>query len=273
MPRYSQRYITRGARVQDSQRARLRLGAVYLELIGGLQVDHSLSTFIIGEQGCDIPYSGGVQPNFVRFFRTAEQRDVWDAITSIATFLHQNGYQPLLPRWRGRVTTILEEEHLNYRLGADWVVRPFIDGEFEANTAAALDALSQQRFSQARADFEAALRHLRDTRGLEALRMMFPSVETASKVLFPNAFATLGPPQVERYVRLGMEARYAGNEPAINAGRRLLEGFKEWINAAQQYRHGQAQEDAVEPPIDLVVAHLSAGATYLRWMIELCQNE
>jgi hypothetical protein len=49
--------------------------------------------------------------------------------------------------------------------------------------------------------------------------------------------------------------------------------MKNWINAAQLYRHGQEQQEAAEPPIDFVIAHLSAGATYLRWMIELCARE
>jgi hypothetical protein len=45
--------------------------------------------------------------------------------------------------------------------------------------------------------------------------------------------------------------------------------MEEWINAAQLYRHGQEQQEPAEPPMDFVIAHLSAGATYLRWMIEL----
>ncbi len=66
--------------------------------------------------------------------------------------------------------------------------------------------------------------------------------------------------------------RYAGNQPAIDAGNQLLGGVKSWINAAQPYRHGQEQQEPAEPPLDFVIAHLSAGAAYLRWMIELCSE-
>jgi hypothetical protein len=70
-----------------------------------------------------------------------------------------------------------------------------------------------------------------------------------------------------------MQIRYAGNQPAIDASKQLLAGMKAWINAAQPYRHGQEQQEPAEPPIDFVIAHLSAGATYLRWMIELCSDQ
>jgi hypothetical protein len=51
-----------------------------------------------------------------------------------------------------------------------------------------------------------------------------------------------------------------------------LDGMKDWINAAQLYRHGQEQQEQGEPPMDFVIAHLSADATYFRRMIELCSE-
>ena len=102
--------------------------------------------------------------------------------------------------------------------------------------------------------------------------MMFPAVEVAARVLFPGAFSRLMPNEVDRHLRPCLERRYAGNDPAINAGRLLLDGMKDWINAAQLYRHGQEQQEPAEPPMDFVIAHLSAGATYLRWMIEICSG-
>jgi hypothetical protein len=168
---------------------------------------------------------------------------------------------------------IFEEENLFYKVDAIGIVQPFIDAEFELNRASALEALSEPRFGEARTDFEAAYRHLRDGNGKEALRMMFPAVEVAAKVLFPGSLSRLMPNEFDRHLKPCMEQAYAGNDPAITAGRLLLEGMKDWINAAQLYRHGQEQQGPAEPPEDFVVAHLSAGATYLRWMIELCSSQ
>jgi hypothetical protein len=161
---------------------------------------------------------------------------------------------------------------LGYRIDPRGVVHPFVDLEFEANRVA-IDALSDPRFGEARHGFEAAMGHLRDGNGKEAFRMMFPAVETASKVLFPGKFATLAANEVDKHFWPVLDHRYVGNQPAINAGRLLLGGMKDWINAAQLYRHGQEQQEPAEPPVDFVIAHFSVGATYLRWMIELCTRE
>src|SRR4029077_7399646 len=80
-------------------------------------------------------------------------------------------------------------------------------------------ALSEPRFGEARTDFEAAHRNLRDGNTKEALWMMFRAVEVAAKVLFPGKFATLAASEVDRHIRPTLDRRYAGNQPAIDAGR------------------------------------------------------
>jgi hypothetical protein len=171
--------------------------------------------------------------------------------------------------WWHHVRTVFAEEHLQYRLADDGIVHPFVDAEFETNRSATLEALSDARLGEARADFEAAFRHLRDGEGKQAIRMMFPAVEVAAKVLVPGVMARLMPNEVERHFRPLIEAKYAGNQPAIDGSKRLLAAFSEWINASQPYRHGQEVQEPVEPPQDFVVAYLSAGATFLRWMTEI----
>jgi hypothetical protein len=99
--------------------------------------------------------------------------------------------------------------------------------------------------------------------------MMFPAVEVAAKVLHPGGMARLMPNEVRSFILPRLQQKYAGNAPALAAGAQLLEGFKAWIIASQPYRHGQEVQEPAEPPADFVVAHLSAGATYLRWLIEL----
>jgi hypothetical protein len=230
---------------------------------------------IIEEQGCDIPgtsHSFGTAYHLDQFFDQADIRDVLDAITVIFE-VFSDMYQPHIPeKWISAVDRIFDEEHLAYRVDADGIVHPFVDAEFEINRASALAALGDPRFGEAHTDFEAAYRQLRDGNGKEALRMMFPAVEVAAKVLFPGAFARLMPNEVDRHIAPRMRARYAGNQPAIDAGNQLLGGMKSWINATQSYRHGQEQQEPAEPPMDFVIAHFSAGATYLRWMIELCSE-
>jgi hypothetical protein len=215
------------------------------------------------------------EDDFDEFFSKCEIRDLLDLVTLIYGYMKR---LPGLPDshhqdWAAETNRILAEENLAYRVATDGIVHPFVDAEFEINRASAVDALSAPRFGEARADFEAAFRHLRDGNGKEAIRMMYPAVEVAAKVLFPRAFARLMPNEVDRHFKPAVERRYTGNEPAIAAGRSLLDGMKNWIVAAQPYRHGQEQQEPAEPPMGFVIAHLSTGAIYLRWMIELCADE
>jgi hypothetical protein len=199
------------------------------------------------------------------FFNTAEIRDILDVCTIISKILAQKR------TWTDFVVRVFHEENLACRINQDGIVHPFIDEEFEVVRSAALDALNEARFGEARGDFEAAFRHLRNGKaeGKAAIRSMFPAVETAAKVLFPGDMARLMPNEVGHLIEPRLRNLYAGNQPAIDAGVQLLAGFKAWIIASQLYRHGQEQEEPADPPLNFVISYLSAGANYLRWMIEL----
>jgi hypothetical protein len=261
----------------DSQRARLRLCSVFKKL-SSVDTRDKVGDIVLEEQGfplrINISYTDGKGYDFDDFFQTAPIRDVLDVIAVIfEAFLAASCAPNLHVLWISAAERIFNEEHMSYRVDAGGVVHPFVDVEFETNRASAIEALNSQQFGEASAGVEAAFRHLRDGHGREALRMMFPAVEVAAKVLFPRAFARLMPNEVDRHIVPRMQTRYADKQPAIDASKQLLEGMKAWIKAAQPYRHGQEQKEPAEPPIDFVVAHLSAGATYLRWMIELCSDQ
>jgi hypothetical protein len=217
--------------------------------------------------------TGVVIENMEKFFFNSEVRDLLDSITVINQYVSEHFGDSFSKNWLSRVNRIFTEEHLAYRAEEEeGIVRPFVDEEFQVNRATALNALANPKFGEARSDFEAAHRHLRDGNTKEALRMMFPAVEVAARVLFPGVFARLMPNEVDKHLKPAVERRYAGNKPAVDAGRLLLDGMKAWIAAAQLYRHGQQQQEPTDPPMDFVIAHLSAGATYLRWMIEVCSE-
>jgi hypothetical protein len=271
MSRYSQLYIERVRLQPDSERARVRLHGLFEKMVTGRE-GGLIARRLKAELGVEVIKVGLTKYHFKAFFLKAALRDVLDTVTEVAKFF-QDFDSERSSYWLSQANRIFEEENLAYRVGTNGIVHPFVDAEFEVNQASAIEALSQSRFDEARSGFEASFRHLRDGNGREALRMMFPAVETAAKVLFPGAFARLMPNEVDRHIVPRMQARYAGNQPAIDAGNQLLGGMKSWINAAQLYRHGQEQQERVEPPMDFVIAHLSAGATYLRWMIELCVDE
>jgi hypothetical protein len=204
-----------------------------------------------------------------RFLKTSEVADLLDGITIIFSTIDRGQNNLIAIAWRDFVLRVFEEENLNYTADDHCVVHPFVDAEFQSNRNAALEALNSPQFGEAHRDFDAAFRQLRDGEGKAAIRSMFPAVETTAKVLCQGAITRLMPNEVDRHFVRKLQQVYAGNQPAIDAGTQLLQGMKDWISAAQLYRHGQEVAGPAEPPIEFVVAFLSSGAVYLRWLIEL----
>jgi hypothetical protein len=57
----------------------------------------------------------------------------------------------------------------------------------------------------------------------------------------------------------------SGCDPSIQ----LLNGFKDWIDAAHNYRHEAGREGPSQPPLTLTVQMVSVGASFLRWLGDL----
>lgn len=264
MSKYSQLYIERGRPEPDSDRARVRLCALFQDIFRG-KIREDAKRFLTRRLGVHVIAADD-------FFATCEIRDLLDTVTEVTEFIARYpdiANAQICHEWQSDVDQIFVEENLAYRVDDDAIVHPYVDQEFEINRTCALEALGDPKFDEARTDFGAAYRHLRGREYKQTIVMMSRAVEVAAKVLFPGAFSRLMPNEVDKQLKPRLEQRYAGNEPATKAGRLLLDGLKNWISATQLYRHGQEQQEAAEPPEDFVIAHLSAGATYLRWMIEL----
>jgi hypothetical protein len=268
MSRYSLLYIERRAKQQDSIRARRRIAARCSDF------DDKRKSLIYSAIKKELGYSfrsGAYSQGISLFLQECDLLDFLDAITIIAE-THQYNVTGLR-YWLSFVQRVFTEENLAYRMDAKGIVHPFVDSEFQINQSAALEALNEQRFGEARTDYEAAFRHLRNREGKAAIRSMFPAVETAAKVLCPGTMARLMPNEIDRHFLPKLRQVYVGNQPSIDAGTQLLQGMKDWITAAQPYRHGQEVQEPAEPPMEFVVAFLSAGAVYLRWFIELYASE
>jgi hypothetical protein len=67
-----------------------------------------------------------------------------------------------------------------------------------------------------------------------------------------------------------IEQCYSGDRTAIQAAEKLLQSFRDWIDAAHEYRHEDGVKDMVaQPPLTLAVYLVSAGAAHLRWLAEI----
>jgi len=263
--RFSQNYISRGAPESDSSRMRLRVYRLFSTL---KLYDHvSAETVELGI-GARVPYHSVVSSrNWDGFFTGAALRDFLDAITVISRSI-PSAYSRSRDQWIEGVGAIFLQENVGYRIDRQGGVHFAVDSEFEHNQASVIGALQAPRYSAARGHFEAGQRALdaHPTQTRDAIRQTFESVETIFKLMFPDV-SQLGATEITKKLQPLIEGRLLGTERS--AALRWLAGFKEWVNGAHPYRHGQGVETPDNPSIWSAVLSVSLGASYARWLAEL----
>ena len=167
---------------------------------------------------------------------------------------------------------VLREENLFYRVDERCVVHFAEDEEFERNRVSALTCLEARRYAAVRNDFEGAFRKLdpgqQELKG--AIVSMHQATESLCKIIIDSSdFTRLNDRSVQKHIKPMAQAVYESNPAAKDSAGLFVQGLCDWVNATQPYRHGQKSEEPHQPPVELVVAILSAGATYIRWLATL----
>jgi hypothetical protein len=99
------------------------------------------------------------------------------------------------------------------------------------------------------------------------VRDTFEAAETLFKLLTGSG-KSLDEAAVKKDLWPKLAPTYQAVDPtAVGAAEQLIHGFCQWVNAGHKYRHGQKTEEPVEPPIEMAVLYLSAGAAYIRWLV------
>lgn len=270
---YSRIYCIPEAALADSSRMRFRLAT----FVDELAIDNHLAAEIERECGVRVPRLGGGR-NWREFYQQSELRDVLDSITHVYRVLYvrqRTGYSNSdAAGWKAFVSRVLSEEHTAYEADQDCTVRYAVDQQYVVTRKSALAGLDAEKWSAPRAEFERAYaaldRDVKDTNG--AIRAIAAAVESCAKVFVGNGMSRLGPPEVQRFLRPKVEAAYSTDRVAIDASSLMLKALCEWINASHQYRHGQDASSEVSAPLDLAVQFLTAGAGFLRWLVDLDQR-
>lgn len=257
--RFSHNYLARGEPTQDSARARYRV----LRVFTGQGYDTSIGAAAVErELGIKVPY-GYSGRDWERFITCCELRDFLDLITVVAEHVSN-----ALGEWIKPVRTIFFEENLRYEVDSLGGVHFAIDGEFIHNQECSLAALEPARYDAARSHFQAGQRALDQTPPAtrEAIRQTFEAAETVFRLMFPDV-SRLGAAEVTKKLLPVLRERLHGTE--CDAAGRLGEAFKEWVNGAHPYRHGQAVEAPDNPSVETAVLSVSLGASFIRWLAEL----
>jgi len=267
---FSRVYIKREEPQADSARMRRRIYHLFSNFL-----DDGYTLLVQREQGVELPYMGyGI--SWEKFFNTAELRDVLDAITHMSMYLdgrtRDSGlrHEPRrVEQMRQEVARIFREEHVHYRLDELGGVHYAVDDEFQRNYVSAIEALGRNRYGAVRDAFEGAQQALdRDNpNSKEALRNVFEALEILFKLMFD--VRRLGAAEIKQHLLPTIDRAYNGDATARQAAHKLAQSLIDWVDGVHFYRHGQAVEEAAQPPLGLTVALMSGAASYLRWLAEL----
>jgi hypothetical protein len=260
---FSEVYIERGQPTQDSLRMRRRIGELIHEF---RPLEENLPAAVRQRLGIFVQH----HPHWPGFLEKAELKDVLSLVTVAYRLLRAGdarGGMTML--WLRSVQTIYQEENVHYRVDDEGGVRFHFDEEFAHNRASAIATLQPARYANALHAFESGMTELRKTppNGKGAVRGVFAAAEAIFKLI--TTARRLGASELEG---LGpkLHRHYARDETARNAATKMLNSFKDWVDAAHFYRHEAGKPDEiVQPPLELAVYLVSTGASHVRWLAEL----
>ncbi|MGJ7498205.1 hypothetical protein ACSFA8_24490 [Variovorax sp. RT4R15] len=264
-PLFIYRNMERAAPRGDSPRFRIRLSAAFPVLDGPrAEVRQRLRL----EAGIVVPISQW-GPRWDEFYTGGPMEEVLTAITITFDVLRrQVGARPA-EIYRTLVERALAEEHIGFRIDQGGVIHYAVDEVFEGTRAATLASLDDPVLAVARTCYEAVFQHLDrhppDTK--TAVRSMFEALEVVARQLNPTARNLH-----ENLCRNQLKDQYLAGSGGDAVERRVWEGMFEgmarWVNAMQEYRHGQV--DNLAPPTEeFAVYVLSSGSAYLRLLAGL----
>lgn len=263
--RFSLAYVTDPQLVEDRKRARVRMAALFRSL-GFFDHDEHYAAEIALQIGVRVPVHINYH-DFDRFFENFPIGEILDALTAIFGAIPDEHDKR---SWLSGLATIFAEERLSYRLTQQGGVRRLIDKEFDRNLASAISTLSSSRYSAVRAEVERILPLLSEhpSANKAAIRATFDAAETLFKLTF-RAAPRLATGDASKFLEPALQRMANSDAAAQSASLKMLKAFLDWIEAAHVYRHAQALEEPVEPPLGLTILLISTGVANVRWLAEI----
>ncbi len=264
--RFSHLYLRREELLQDSPRARRRIAS----FVSAIPKDAGdLGHFLVAELGIDVMW--GDWALTLSRFGTADFLDSITLIYRHFTLKRQSPVgmrNPRLNEWFLETSRrIFSEERLSYRIDDRGGVHFKVDAEFAANTNATMTAIEAPRYANVRTEFEKGTSALSNAipDGKEAIRGVFGVAECLYRLMFVKA-AKLTSADATKALGAAAQSLYASDPVAQRAASKMVNAFADWVDACHNYRHEQGTEEPSQPPLDLAIEIVSAGAGFVRWL-------
>src|SRR5262249_55456044 len=145
--------------------------------------------------------------------------------------------------WVEETARIFLEENVHYRVDRQGGVHFYFDEEFAHNHAATIAVLKGSRYANTLHSFEGTLAALSKAPpdGKAAIRSTFAALEGLFKLMSPGS-PRLTRKETEKLQSL-IQKLYTPDATALGASNKMLNAFKEWIDAAHFYRHEPGTEE------------------------------
>lgn len=279
--RFSHIYIGQDAPLKDSKKARFRL-AKHLEASCPKAGYQSGSRYKSPERfrpaknaiehELGIPFaskstSGSRHDRWDWYFNRVTVVEMLDTITVVGNTLHSE-YEKYDRKgaFLEKARRIFQEENLAYTIDDAGGVHPLVDATFSADYSSAVAGLSGERYAatlEAVSNIDTALlQDVPDFRG--AIRAAFAANENLFKLMY--SVPRLDSRTAGEKIGKSLQSIYDGHPTQQSASAKLLEAYKDWINAAHFYRHEEGVEEPSQPSEDLAILMVSQGLSFVRWL-------
>jgi hypothetical protein len=270
--RFSVLYMRPGDPAPDSARARHRIGSLFRESLFHPRFDQ-LAAYLVRNIGISLPDNHRYPSCWHQFMRECRIADFIDTITVVYRYLFWHVSEDIANWWRDSVRQIMAEENLAYEIDDVGGVHPRIDSEFQRNVASALAGLEAERYRSVRDLLERASNNLSTNppNYRQAWRATLSAMEAVFALMFPQVRFTIE--EIERYLKPRVERAYQGDPTSQKAALRMLTCLLEWVEASRSFRHYPGASDCSQPPPDVAVLSISCGASLVRWLAGLADQQ
>lgn len=282
--RYSHLYINRGEPAKDSPKARYRLGllaeaefpeATTSQKQRGYDFKKKLTDLIQQEVGVQFRTTQGgyTYQSWTLFFKKISLLELLDTITVIISPHYSNKFSDeKLHRFRDEAKRIFHEENLAFTIDDQGGVHPLVDTAFTQTTNAAIASLAGSRYKATLQRIEEIDGHLlqEPPNYVAAIRSIFGACENLFKLMYGGS--RLDAKSVAAKLAAAQQRLYEGHPTMLASSAKLLNGFKEWIDAAHFYRHEEGRTEPGQPESELALLLISEGLSYVRWLAIIDQK-
>lgn len=278
--RFSHLYVSNGLPLKDSKKARFRIyKLVIIEFPTAIQsrhgssADHSAMAQRKIEEELGVKFgtrsaSGQLVKSWEWYFNRISVSEFLDTITVLTQHL-DGWYNRDSEKFLVGTRRIFKEENLAYEIDELGGLHPLVDSAFAANKQSAIAGLDGARYAATAGSVEqidaCLLQNPADYKG--ALRASFGANENLFKLMYnvPRLDARAAGDKISK----DQQAFYNGHPVLQSVSAKMLESFKDWINAMHFYRHEEGVEDPNQPAEEVAILLISQGLSYTRWLAQL----